>query len=128
MNRRVARLATNAMGTLRNRIQRQLNASVRIPPNSGPVALPKPAAPSTMPLASAARFLGSTVNVMARTAGHINAPPTHMSARATMSRNALGAIPASKEKIVAPARNIRRRPYRSASRPPVTMKTPKMTA
>ncbi|MBA2455103.1 MAG: hypothetical protein H0V48_00970 [Nocardioidaceae bacterium] len=54
-----------------------------------------------------------------------------MSARATMSRNALGAIPASKEetaKIVAPARNIRRRPYRSASRPPVTMKTPKMTA
>jgi hypothetical protein len=41
--------AKTATGTLRKKIQRQLSASVRTPPISGPIALPRPAAPITIP-------------------------------------------------------------------------------
>ena len=66
-----------------------------------------------------------------RMAGHISAPPTPISARQAISSPTSGTTPHSSEnsaKIVAPTMNIRLRPSRSASRPPVTMSTPNSRA
>ena len=52
--------AKTEIGTLRKKIQRQLRASVRTPPISGPIALPSPAAPMITPPASPARSFGSS--------------------------------------------------------------------
>ena len=68
---------------------------------------------------------------MPRTAGHIIAPPTPMSPRQTISQMSLWAAPASSEKpakMPAPMKKTRRRPSMSASRPPVTISTPKTSA
>ena len=68
---------------------------------------------------------------MPKTAGHIIAPPTPISARQAISQMSLCANPPSTEKaakMAAPMKKIRRRPSMSASRPPVTMSTPKTSA
>ncbi len=58
--RQVAKAASAAIGRFTNMIQRQLSASVRKPPSSGPAALPKPATPRISPPASPALSSGST--------------------------------------------------------------------
>src|SRR4249920_1967957 len=50
-------MANAAMGRFRKKIHRQLSASVRMPPSSGPMALPKPAAPRISPPARPALLL-----------------------------------------------------------------------
>jgi hypothetical protein len=116
---------------LANRIQRQLSASVSTPPISGPAALPKPADPMISAPASAARSSGRMSYVMPSTAGHIMAPPMPISARQAISQSSSCAAPPrteKKAKIAAPMKNTRRRPIMSASRPPVTISTPKTSA
>ena len=74
---------------------------------------------------------GSAAKVIPSTAGHIIAPPIPMSARVAISQSTLCEAPPSTEKpakIAEPTKKIRRRPKRSASRPPVTMRTPKTSA
>ena len=123
--------ATAATGRLMTNTQRQLSTSVRKPPSSGPNALPSPATPSTSPPASPALRGGQRANVIPRTAGHMIAPPTPISARAASRTPSDGAIAATAEnaaKIPAPTKNSRRRPNMSASRPPVTINTPNTSA
>ena len=64
-------------------------------------------------------------------AGHMRAPPIPISARAAISTQMLGAAPPTRlnrAKVPAPRKRIRRRPNMSASRPPVTIRTPKISA
>ena len=131
MYRAVTKTASAVTGTLTTNTQRQLSASVRKPPRSGPNALPIPATPMISPPASPCRSLGSAANVIPRTAGHMTAPPTPIAARAASRTPMEGAAAATAEntaKIAAPAKNSRRRPNRSARRPPVTIITPKTSA
>ena len=68
---------------------------------------------------------------MPRIAGHISAPPMPCSARQAISQSADWAAPPSSEKPAknaAPTKKMRLRPNMSASRPPVTMSTPKTSA
>ena len=68
---------------------------------------------------------------MPRIAGHISAPPMPISERVAISQVSLGAAPPSADieaKIAAPRKKARRRPNMSASRPPVTIITPKVSA
>ena len=119
------------MGTLRKKIQRQVSASVRKPPSSGPEALPIPAMPRIRAPASAARDAGSAANVIPRIAGHIIAAPMPIATRAAISHSMVGAAPPSAEKtakITAPMKKILRRPSMSARRPPVTIAIPKTSA
>ena len=120
-----------AIGTLRKKIQRQLSASVRTPPISGPIALPSPAAPRITPPASPAFSSGSIAKVMPRIAGHISAPPMPIRTRAAISQVSVWAAPPRADieaKIAVPRKKARRRPNMSARRPPVTIITPKVSA
>lgn len=119
------------IGTLRKKIQRQLARSVRTPPISGPIALPSPAAPRMMPPARPAFSSGRIANVMPRIAGHISAPPIPISVREAISQVSVWAAPPSADieaKIAVPRKNALRRPNMSASLPPVTIITPKVSA
>ena len=68
---------------------------------------------------------------MPRIAGHIRAPPIPIRARVTISQVSVGAAPPAADiaaKIAAPRKKALRRPNMSASRPPVTIITPKVSA
>ncbi len=120
-----------AIGTLRKKIQRQLRVSVRTPPISGPIALPSPAAPRMMPPASPALSSGRIAKVIPRIAGHISAPPIPIRVRQAISQVSVCAAPPSADieaKIAVPRKKALRRPNMSASRPPVTIITPKVSA
>jgi len=68
---------------------------------------------------------------MPTTVGHTIAPPMPMTIRHPITTSMLGASPPSTEntpKIAAPIMKIRRRPYRSASFSPVTIRTPRTRA
>ena len=127
----MTRTAKTEIGTLRKKIQRQLSASVSTPPISGPIALPRPAAPRMIPPARPAFSAGSSAKVMPRIAGHISAPPIPIRTRLAISQDSVCAAPPSADieaKIAVPRKKARRRPNMSASRPPVTIITPKVSA
>ncbi len=68
---------------------------------------------------------------MPRIAGHISAPPMPISTRLAISQASVGATPPERDivaKIAEPTKKARLRPNRSASRPPVTMRTPNVSA
>ena len=68
---------------------------------------------------------------MPRIAGHISAPPTPITTRLAISQVSVCAAPPSADieaKIAVPRKKARRRPNMSASRPPVTIITPKVSA
>ena len=65
---------------------------------------------------------------MPRMAGHMRAPPSPIPTRIAIRKMAFGASPPSSEKpakSAEPTKNARRRPNRSARRPPVTIAMPK---
>ena len=67
---------------------------------------------------------------MPSTAGHISAPPIPIRARLAISQASDCAAPPSSEKTAkmpAPRKKASRRPNRSASLPPVTIRTPKLS-
>ena len=114
-----------------NRIQRQLIADVRIPPSSTPAAPPAPPIAPQMP--TARLRAAPSVKVVVRIdsdAGAITAPPRPWTARATMSTVRLSANPPARlesANSTRPATNTRRRPRRSAARPPSSRKPAKVT-
>ena len=126
----VIAIARAAIGTFRKKIQRQPTVSARAPPISGPIALPNPAAPKSgrrpaPPSRRAARrrsCRGSTA-----TSGRRRRPSAPDTRSATTARGR-GRRARQAAKIVAPAKNIARRPWMSASRPPGTISTPKTRA
>jgi hypothetical protein len=105
--------------------------SVIRPPTSGPIASAIAETPAQIPSA-APRSRGGKVAVMIDSvAGIMNAAPTPCTTRAAISSSALFARPQKREEIVKtarPVRKIRRLPNMSASFPPVSISTAKLSA
>jgi hypothetical protein len=119
-------------GTFTKKIHSQLSASVKMPPSRTPAAAPKP---PTAPQTPSARFRSRpSLNVVMRidsADGETIAAPSPWIARAPISDASLHASPARSEPRVnttRPTRNTRRRPSRSAARPPSSRKPPNTSA
>ena len=118
-------------GMLMKKIQLQLIFSVITPPTSGPMASAIAETPTQMPIAIP-RCRGGKVAVMIeRVAGFISAAPTPWTIRAAIRDSAPVASPQAREaavKITRPMTKMRRRPNMSASFPPLSMRTAKVSA
>ena len=120
------------IGTLRKKIHDQPRPLVSAPPSSTPAAPPLPEAAPQMP--SARLRSRPSRNVVVRidsAAGDSSAAPSPCSERKTISEPSDQASPSSRELTVnraSPVRNMRRRPTRSASRPPSKSTPPKKIA
>ena len=113
------------------KIQLQSMCSVSNPPMRGPIASANAETPTQMPIAIP-RCRGGNVAVMIENvAGFISAAPTPWTIRAPIRKSAPFARPQAREaavKIARPTMKIRRRPNMSASFPPVSMRTAKVSA
>ena len=101
------------------------------PPSSTPAAPPAPPMAPQMPTARlrAAPSVKVVVRIESE-AGAMIAPPSPCTARAAMSTPWLSAMPPASEATansVSPATNTRRRPSRSAARPPSSRNPAKVT-
>ncbi len=104
---------------------------VSTPPSSSPTA-PPPTATALHTLRAAVRSLPSAKVVVStvRAAGETRAPPSPCSARPAMRMPGEPARPFMSEAPVnsaMPSRNMRRRPSRSAARPPSMRKPPNVS-
>ncbi len=114
-------------GTTTKKMLRQPKCRISTPPRVGPIAIATPLHAAQMPSARP-RSTGSrhTTRTIASDAGSSSAAPTPASARAPISTDTDGASAHSSDAIVntaVPAMKMRRRPSRSASRPPVSSST-----
>jgi hypothetical protein len=114
------------------KIHSQLRASVRIPPSRTPAAAPKPpTAPQTPSAMLRSRPSTKVVERIERAAGVMIAAPRPWTARAAIRDGSDQARPANSEaseNTARPTKKIRRRPTRSAARPPRSRKPPKTNA
>jgi len=119
-SRRPASQATTPIGTFTRNTQRQSTRSTMTPPSDGPLAAATaPTAPHT-PTAVARIVGGNSARTSASEAGSISEAPIAWTARAAISTPSVGAAPQMAEaaqKTSRPAKKIRRRPTRSATRP-----------
>ena len=124
-------MPSTPIGTLMKKIQFQFACSVMRPPTRGPIASAIAETPAQMPIAMP-RCRGAKVAVMIeRVAGFMRADPTPWTTRAPIKNPPLGASPHASEapvKMASPAIKMNRRPRRSASFPPVSMSTAKVSA
>ena len=124
-------MAKAAIGRLTKNTHRQLSTSVRKPPIIGPTALPKPATPRMSPPARPALSAGrSPVRHPEDRGPHQGTTDAHQHA-AQDEQVGLRREASEEEKtakMTAPITKMRLRPSRSASRPPVTIKTPNTSA
>ncbi len=115
-------------GTLTKKIHSQPAYFVRMPPISTPAAAPLPAMAPQIPSALLRSAPSSNVVVMIESvAGEMIAAPMPCTARAATSTPIEPASPQASEAAensASPAMNIRRRPSRSAARPPSSSKPP----
>ena len=123
--------AMSPIGTLTNSTQRQLRPLVRIPPSSTPAAPPAPATAPQIPRARLRSAPSANVTVMIDSAaGATIAAPRPWTARAAISQPSDWAIPPANEaseNTTRPSMNMRRRPSRSATRPPSRRNPPKVS-
>ena len=121
-----SRITPAPMGTLTRKIAGQPNACVSTPPSSTPSEPPTPPiAPHTPRARLRSRPSVNEVAMIARLAGEITAPPMPCSVRAPISSVRESASAHASDAIAnsaVPARNTRRRPSRSAARPPSSRK------
>ena len=107
----------------------QLSALVSAPPSSTPAAPPLPETAPQMPSARLrSRPSAKVVIRIDSAAGETSAAPRPWSARKAISEPSDHARPSSRElavKIASPTMNRRRRPSRSAIRPPRSSTPPK---
>ena len=119
-------------GTLMKKIHSQESAEVRTPPSRTPAAAPTPPTAPHAPRAMLRSRPSWNVRTrMASAAGVTVAAPRPWMARAPIRDISLQARPQSSEpmvKMIVPAMNTRRRPRRSAVRPPSSRKPPKTSA
>ena len=112
------------IGTLTRKIQPHRKCWLISPPSTGPVARASAPTAAQTPMAMVRSLTSPKVaTMMASVAGISSAAPTPWTARLAMSTSPLPASPAASEervKTARPARNSRRRPYTSASRPPTS--------
>ncbi len=119
------------MGTLTKKIQLQSMCSVIRPPMSGPIASAMAETPAQMPIARPRCLGGNVAEMIESVAGSISAAPTPWRVRAPISVPPVVASPQMSEasvKRARPRRKTRLRPRKSASLPPVSMKTAKVRA
>ncbi len=119
-------------GRLTKKIHSQPSHSVSIPPKSTPAAAPEPPmAPHTPSALLRSAPSEKVVVTMDSAEGVMMAAPKPWIARETISMVSLWARPHSSEasvKRATPTRNTRRRPSRSAARPPSSRKPPNVMA
>ena len=121
-------VTANTTGTLTRKIQRQFSASVTSPPSTSPTANPALAHAPKTPSARLRSSPSANVVAMSETAaGTVSAAPMPCRARATTSTGAPGARPHASDiapKSESPSTKVRRRPTRSAIRPPRSSSPP----
>ena len=117
-------------GTLTKKIHSQPAYFVRMPPKSTPAAAPLPPIAPQIPSALLRSEPSSNVVVMIESvAGEMIAAPSPCTARAAISTPIESARPQASDataKSAMPIMNMRRRPSRSAARPPSRRKPPKV--
>ena len=115
-------------GTLMRKIQPQCRCWLTTPPIAGPSARPSAPIAPEMPIAMVrSRALVNVATTIASDAGSTSAAPSPCTARAAISTPPLPARPAASEesvKMARPARNTRRLPKTSATRPPTRSSPP----
>ena len=131
-SRRVAiSAAAMPIGTLTNSTHSQPAHSVSMPPSSTPAAPPEPATAPQTPSALLRSAPSSKISVTSdRAAGDSSAAPRPWTARAAINQTSFWASPPASEapaNRIRPAMNMRRRPSRSAMRPPSSRKPPKVS-
>jgi hypothetical protein len=128
MARSAAMAARVTTGTFIRKIQRQSSRSVSRPPATRPTENPAlPLAPNTPRARLRSGPSAKVVAMMATAAGTVSAAPTPCTARAAMRNPPDGASPQASdmaENSASPATNTRRRPRRSAARPPSSNSPP----
>ena len=111
---RTASVSANApIGTFTKKIQRQLSASVMIPPSSGPAATASPIVEPQAAIAFPRSGPWYSAPISARAVANSAAPPTPCSARAASSVATFGAMPQRNDasvKIDTPTAKSSRRP------------------
>ena len=98
---------------------------------SGPMARAVADTPAQIPSAAPRSFGGKVAVMIDSVAGIINAAPTPWRTRAPMRSSAVPASPQRSDvsvKITRPIEKMRRRPSMSASFPPVSIRTAKLSA
>ncbi len=124
--------ASTPTGTLTKKIHSQPRYFVSTPPASTPTAAPEPPIAPQIPSALFRSAPSSKVVMMIESAaGEMIAAPKPWTAREAISTPSDEASPQANEAVVntiTPARNTRRRPSRSAARPPSSRNPPKVIA
>ena len=118
--RRVSTTTTMASTRLSTNTSRQSIEASR-PPSTGPRAAKAAEPPATTPSDQPRRSRGNTLETIAIDVGIISAAPQPWSTRAAIIHPMVCAVAANSvasPKTTAPARNTRRRPNRSPTRPP----------
>ena len=108
----------------------QPTCSVRKPPTTGPIESASAETPAQVPIAFPRSLAGKVWVTIDSVAGIINAAPIPCTAREAISISELTARPAVAEvsaKMTTPIRNIGRRPKMSPRRPPVAIRTAKVS-
>ena len=131
MRRKLAAIPAIPTGTLTKKIQLQVRCSAMSPPTSGPIASASAETPAQIPIAAPRSAGGNVAAMIESVAGFINAAPTPWRMRAAMSISPESASPQKSEASVntaMPTTNTSRRPYASATFPPVSISAAKVSA
>jgi hypothetical protein len=97
------------------------------PPMTGPVATPRPVMPPQIPIAAPRFSAGNAPLISVRVSGTSIAAPAPCTTRAAMSIPALDEVAATAEpttNVSRPSTYMRRRPNRSPSAAPVSIRAP----
>src|SRR5215472_1411030 len=109
---------------------RHVAASTSQPPRNGPTAVHTPPKPDQAPTARLRSSCAMVDDSTARLEGTSSAPATPCTARARISAVVVGARPHASDARLNPARprtSTRRRPKRSPSEPPITIRDPSVS-
>ena len=124
-------MATMPTGTLTKKIQFQPTCWVRSPPTSGPIASASAETPAQIPIAVPRCRGGKVAAMIESVAGFISAAPTPCATRAAISISPLVASPQPSDarvKMAMPTTKRSRRPYASASLPPISISAANVSA
>ena len=113
------------------KIARQLTYSVRAPPTTGPIESASAETPAQVPIALPRSSAGNAWVTIESVAGIISAAPMPCTARRDDQHRRVErrspAVAEVRAKMMTPVRNIGRRPKMSPSRPPVAIRTAKVS-
>ena len=116
-------------GTFSQKIHCQEMPCTTAPPTTGPAATPRPVMPPQIPIAAPRLAAPNASLIKVSVSGTSTAPPAPCTTRAAMSSPAPGDSAAMTEpavKIASPRTYMRRRPNRSPSAAPVSIRQPRV--